>query len=186
MRPDDGTVDHLHAVRNRFAGVENLQDRLPQPRKRPAPELAINRGPFAEFLGQVSPRRAGAGDPENPVQHSSMVNWLAAVRLTHRPQKRFKERPFRIRHQIPRQDSLQSQSYLESRQAPPVNLEASVRSRSRLLWPHVPRDLIEAGLSEPAGWRARSMGIVLPAPCPRRLIGRRVCRFRSTDRDWRE
>ena len=34
------------------------------------------------------------------------------------------------------------------------------------------RDLIEAGLSEPAGWRARSMGIVSPAPCPRRLIGR--------------
>src|SRR6202162_4305764 len=40
-----------------------------------------------------------------------------------------------------------------------VNLEASVRSRSTGVGRRRDRDLIEAGLREPAGWRARLWGL---------------------------
>ena len=47
------------------------------------------------------------------------------------------------------------------------------------------RDLIEAGLSEPAGWRAQALGIVSPALGPRRPIGGRVgCCRSSEDERW--
>jgi hypothetical protein len=42
----------------------------------------------------------------------------------------------------------------ESRLTRFVNLEASVRSRGTVVDHGLDRDLIEAGLSEPAGWRA--------------------------------
>jgi hypothetical protein len=50
-----------------------------------------------------------------------MVHWLATVRLSDCTDEWLKERPLHVRHQISRQDSLPSESYLESRQAIPVN-----------------------------------------------------------------
>jgi hypothetical protein len=41
----------------------------------------------------------------------------------------------------------------ESPMLPDVNLEASVRSRNDQMAAGTQRDLIEAGLSEPAGWQ---------------------------------
>jgi hypothetical protein len=57
MGPDDGRVDHLHAVRFRTALRQSLEHRLPYPRKRPAPELPVDRRPLAKMLGQVPPLR---------------------------------------------------------------------------------------------------------------------------------
>src|ERR1700730_8854150 len=53
----------------------------------------------------------------------------------------------------------------ESLTLPAVNLEASVRSRGAGGEGRPSRDLIEAGLSEPAGWRARLWRL-----CLRRLV----------------
>src|SRR5207237_6996173 len=49
--------------------------------------------------------------------------------------------------------------HLESEIPFPGNLEASVRSRGTGVGRRRDRDLIEAGLSEPAGWRARLWGL---------------------------
>ena len=38
-----------------------------------SPELPVDQAPLAELLGQVAPRRAGAGDPERPVQNKPMI-----------------------------------------------------------------------------------------------------------------
>ena len=47
-----------------------------------------------------------------------------------------------------------SSQHLESENGAVGNLEASVRSRNTVARGTRARDLIEAGLSEPAGWRA--------------------------------
>lgn len=121
MRPHDGAVDHLHAVRDRAAVVQGLQDQLPQPRERPAPELAIDRRPFAELLGQVAPRGAGAGHPENPIQNKTMVLRLAAIRPPHRDDEGFEERPLGVRNQVACQDRLPCRHDLESHPTPSGN-----------------------------------------------------------------
>src|SRR5437899_7109374 len=48
---------------------------------------------------------------------------------------------------------------LESHLKPQRNLEASVRSRGTGVGRRRDRELIEAGLSEPTGWRARLWGL---------------------------
>ncbi len=61
------------AVWNRLALVERGEDQLPQPRQGPAPELTVNREPFAELFRQVAPRRPGARDPEDAVQNQPVI-----------------------------------------------------------------------------------------------------------------
>jgi hypothetical protein len=70
----DGAVDHLHAVLPQAAVVERLQNDVPGSGKRPAPELAVDRRPFAEVFVQVTLRHAGARDPEYP---SKISRWFA-------------------------------------------------------------------------------------------------------------
>jgi hypothetical protein len=58
--------------------------------------------------------------------------------------------------------------HLESEIPFPRNLEASVRSRGTNGVDGTKRDLIEAGLSEPAGVGGSAMGIMSAPPGPRR------------------
>jgi hypothetical protein len=77
MRPDNGRVDHLDALANALRLVQGFQKELPQSSERPAPELPIDRRPFAEMLVQIPPLRPGAGDPENSIEHKPMIFWAA-------------------------------------------------------------------------------------------------------------
>ena len=121
MGPDDRAIDHLHTVRHRFAVVQDLKDHLPKPCQRPTPELPIDRAPLAKLLREVTPRRSCSGDPEHAIQYKTMIRRLASVRLSDCTDERFEECPFCVRHQVARQDSLPSESYLESRQGFTVN-----------------------------------------------------------------
>ena len=56
MRANNSAVDHLESVWNGPALVQGFEYVLPQPSQRPAPELAVNTGPFAKLFGQISPR----------------------------------------------------------------------------------------------------------------------------------
>jgi len=73
VRPDAGAVDHLQEVGLAAAISQGFQHHVPQAGRGPAPELAEHRGPVAEFGWQVTPRRAGAGDPEDGVEHPPVV-----------------------------------------------------------------------------------------------------------------
>ncbi len=115
MGPNDGAVDHLYLFRGRAAVVERLQDQLPQPRQRPTPELPIHGRPLAELRRQVPPSRSRTCDPEDPVQCQPRIGRPAPVRLPHGIDEKLVERPFRVRHQVPRQDRPPRGSDLESR-----------------------------------------------------------------------
>ena len=51
---------------------------------------------------------------KTPIRHPAVIDRFAPVRLPSRMDKRFEKRPPRIRHQVPSQDGLPSESYLES------------------------------------------------------------------------
>jgi hypothetical protein len=80
MGANHGAVDHLEGIRHQPALVQGFHDLLPQPCQRPAPELAVDARPLAELFWQVTPWRAGARDPENPIQNKAMVGGFAPVR----------------------------------------------------------------------------------------------------------
>jgi len=121
MSANHGAVDHLQRIRHDPALVQRLQDLFPQPRQRPAPELPIDRRPFAELFRQVAPGRPRSGDPENPIQNKPMVRGLAAVRRTDSQDEAFKERPLVVRHQVSCHAGLHCRYQLESRSPRPVN-----------------------------------------------------------------
>ena len=81
VRPDDGAVDHLQAVGRGIefgrALVERLEDRLPKPCKRPAPELSVNARLVANSSG-----RARRGLPVRAIQKtpSSTRRWSLPCR----------------------------------------------------------------------------------------------------------
>jgi hypothetical protein len=117
-RPD---VGYLERVRDQPAFVQGIHDPLAEPRQGPAPELAVDRRPRAELFRQVTARRAGAGDPEHPVQNKTMVQGFASVRGADCPNDAFMERPLLVRHQIWCQAGPDRRSQLESRSARPVS-----------------------------------------------------------------
>ena len=130
VSPNDGAVDHLNAVRNRLALVERGEDQLPQPRQGPAPELTVNREPFAELFRQVTPRRAGARSgafsnrwrsrphPEDAIQNQPVIPRGTPATAPDCSDECLEKHPLVVRHQVSRQDNLQSQSYLESDSRP--------------------------------------------------------------------
>ena len=112
MGANDSAVDHLQGIRDFF----------PQPRKRPAPELAIDRRPLAKLVGQVTPRRPRARNPENPIQNKAMVRGFASVRGARSQDEALMKRPFLVRHQVSCQAGLHRRYQLESRSPRHVNL----------------------------------------------------------------
>ena len=108
-------IDHLQAVLALAAIIEGLQHHVPDTRQCPAPELPINRRPLAKMGIQVAPRRPGAGDPENAVQHQTMVFWPPATtwpRLNHEGRE---ERPPLVRHQTAHQSRSPQRAALNQR-----------------------------------------------------------------------
>ena len=73
MRQDNDEVDQLDAFADPFGLDQRLEATLPQSGERPAPELAIDRRPFAEMSVQVAPLHSGAGDQENSSQNKPMI-----------------------------------------------------------------------------------------------------------------
>ena len=69
MGANDGGIDHLDAVVARPGFVQSLQHHVPDARQRPAPELAADRVPLIKMTVQVTPGRARASDPEDPIKH---------------------------------------------------------------------------------------------------------------------
>lgn len=106
MRPDDGRIDHLHAVRYVFGVARGFKEQFPDACERPAPELAVDRGPFPETVRQVAPLRAGAGAPEDAVQDEAMVTGRTTPLGSVFDQERLEERPIVVAHQVADQDAL--------------------------------------------------------------------------------
>jgi hypothetical protein len=117
VRPDDSAVDHLQAGVATAAVVEGFEQQLPKAGQRPAPELAINRGPFAKMLMQVAPCNAGARNPENPIKNKAMVPWPPPTKRAALYHKWLKTGPFLVAHQSPNQSNL-FKSYPESETTP--------------------------------------------------------------------
>ena len=106
MRPDDGRVDHLHALADARGLVEGVEQDVPQPGQVPSPELSVDLRPFAETLMQVTPLRARPGDPENSIENKAMVLGPSTAMRAANRHERLKARPFLIRHQSPNQARL--------------------------------------------------------------------------------
>jgi hypothetical protein len=111
--PDYCAVDHLQAGVATTAVVEGLEQQLPQAGQRPAPELAVDRRPFAEMFVQVAPGYARPGYPENPTQNKAMISRTPPAARTALDHEWLKAGPFLVAHQTPDQDGL-PKSHLES------------------------------------------------------------------------
>ena len=104
--------DHLDAFADAFGLVQGFQQKVPQSGERPAPELSIDRRPFAEMFVQVAPLRPGAGDPENPIENKAMVLRPSPAMGAPNRHEWLKAGPFRIRHQSPNQVRLLAKATL--------------------------------------------------------------------------
>jgi hypothetical protein len=113
VRPDDGAVDHLKAGIAATTVIEGIKHQFPQARQRPASELPVNRRPFAEMIGQITPWNTRPRNPENPIQNKPMVLRAPPSARPAAHHKRLKTGPFLIAHQSTDHGSF-SQSYLES------------------------------------------------------------------------
>lgn len=121
MGPDHGAVDHLKGVWHGPALVQSVHDLLPEPRQRPAPELAVDARPLAKLFRQIGPWRAVPSNPENPIKNKAMVGGLASVPGAVCQDEPLKERPFLVRHQVSYQAGLNCRYQLESCSKPDVN-----------------------------------------------------------------
>jgi hypothetical protein len=121
MRADDGGVDHLHRVWKGLTVRQRLKQQVPQAGPRPSEKLPIDRAPFAEVIGQIAPRRAGAGNPENPVENTSVIARRSPPLWSCLDQKRFEESPFRMGNPASNQSCLLSRGSLESTADSAVN-----------------------------------------------------------------
>ena len=113
MRPDNGAVDHLDALLDALRLIEGLEKKLPQPCKRPAAELPVDRRPFAEMLVQITPLGTSAGEPEYAIQNKTMILRASSAARTALDHEGLKTGPFLIAHQTTDQGSF-LKSYLES------------------------------------------------------------------------
>jgi hypothetical protein len=115
MGANDGGIDHLDAVLALPALVQRRQQHIPHPTQGPAPELAIDRVPFAEMVVQIAPGRARSGDPEHPVQHQPVIPGPTTAPRTALDHQRREERPLLIRHQTTNQDRSPQRAALNQR-----------------------------------------------------------------------
>ena len=96
MCTHDRRVHHLQCCIGQTAAGERLQDHIPDAAVGPASELTKDRIPVAEFLRQVTPRRAGSHQPKHRVEHAAMVARRATASMD---QETFKTRPLIVGHQ---------------------------------------------------------------------------------------
>ena len=109
VRPNHRAVDvvrlPIEAALRIGVLLEGVQDALPAPLGPPAIEAAGDRGPGAVALGDIAPGRAGAVEPEQPVDHAAVVDvGLAALAALRRPlwrEQRRQPRPLPIGQVMP-------------------------------------------------------------------------------------
>src|SRR3546814_8821313 len=106
MCPDYRAVDHLKAGVAATAVVERFEHQLPQTGQRPAPELAVNRRPFAEMLVQIAPRDTRSRNPEYTIQNKAMVPGAPATPSASFDHERLKAAPLFVAHQTTDQGNL--------------------------------------------------------------------------------
>ena len=93
MNPDMRAVDH-HDVA--VAGLGHRRQQLvPDPGIAPTHEPIVAGGVRPVALGNVSPRRARAKPPEDPIQHAAIIHPRHAARLSR--QQRLDDGPLEIR-----------------------------------------------------------------------------------------
>lgn len=103
MGANDGGIDHLDAVLTLPGLVQRPQQHVPHPTLGPAPELPVDRVPFAKVVVQVTPGRPRPRDPEHPVQHQPVIPGPTTAPRTALDHERREERPLLIRHQTANQ-----------------------------------------------------------------------------------
>jgi hypothetical protein len=113
VRPDYCAVDHLQTGVAAAAVVERFAQQLPQARQRPAPELAVNRRPFAEVFMPIAPRNARSRNPENPIQSKAMIPRTTTTARTPFNHEGLQTGPLLVAHQTPDRGGLLN-SHLES------------------------------------------------------------------------
>jgi len=118
VRPDDGTVDHLDRFAAPFGVVQRVKEKIPQPGQCPAPELAIDRRPFAEEIRQITPLRAGSGEPENAVENAPMIARMPPAVGAASRHERIEKSPLLITHQSPDQARLPPKAILNQISSP--------------------------------------------------------------------
>lgn len=117
MGANDGGIDHLDAVGASAGLVQRLQYHVPDPRLRPAPELAIDRVPGAEMAVQITPCGPCSGDPEYPIEHQSMITRPPTSPRTPLDYERLEKGPLLIRHQTSNQHRSPQRTALNQRSA---------------------------------------------------------------------
>jgi hypothetical protein len=117
VRPDYCAVDHLQTGIATAAVVERFEQQLPQAGQRPAPELAVNRRPFAKMLVQIAPRDARSRNPENPIKNKAMIPRTPSAACTALNHEWLKTSPFLVTHQTTHHNSL-LKNYRESETTP--------------------------------------------------------------------
>src|SRR5260221_13514417 len=146
MDLDDGGVEHdvLH-VRLLRAGLEKPLEDI---RLHPIAISLEDGVPVPESGRQITPGASRSHDPQDRFDEASVVAAAASGVRRLAQTMRFHLRPLGVRQYI------SFHPKLESHPSHGGNQEASVRSGGSGAEGLRDRDLIEAGLSEPAGWRA--------------------------------
>src|SRR5690606_14894006 len=68
----------VHTVRITMRSLEPIQHTGQRAVGVPAIEVVPDRGPVAQLLGQITPRSAGAQNPEDAVHHIAWIAWRTA------------------------------------------------------------------------------------------------------------
>lgn len=103
VRPDDRAVDHLDRLAHALHVVQHVKQQIPEAGEGPPAKLTIHRRPLAEEIGQITPLRAGSGDPEDAVEDEPMIPRPAtAVRSACR-HKGLEEGLLLVTHQVSNQ-----------------------------------------------------------------------------------
>lgn len=98
MRLDDGAVDHVPPVIRRGQFRQRLQDGVPHPDQRPAPEALIDTVPFAVRGWKLSPLRTCPGNPQHALEVAAIVVRRPATAAPLRRKQRRNHRPFLVRN----------------------------------------------------------------------------------------
>jgi hypothetical protein len=126
VRPYDGGIDGMLLVGWWPKTRQGFECGIPHAELAPACEAHKDRIPIAVSLGHVAPRSAGAQNPENTVDRSSLVRdrWTTFAPVG---EQWVENAPFRVRQIAPTQCCLLQKGSLESK------LDSSVKNRQHAL-----------------------------------------------------
>lgn len=97
--------------------VQHVERQILEPGERPPAKLPIDRRPTSEELGQMAPLGTGARDPEDAVEHKTMILRPPVAVWASPRHERLEERPLLIAHQFPSQRRLPPKATLNRSRA---------------------------------------------------------------------